>query len=180
MSSTRQVRFVDGGDQVRLSASCVEGQAFSSTRSPASLNRSRVTDAGRIYVEAVLERYLWLPGTPTRTSRGDRQLAGRLYERDVPLATIRAALLLGAARRAFRHESSSPLPPIRTLHYFLPIVDELLEQPVPSQYTEYLEKKLLPLADAKTEPVRAARRAENRDPSSRTDSGRESGRRDRP
>jgi hypothetical protein len=180
MSSTRQVQFVDCGDQNRPSASCVEGQASSSTRSRGSLNRNRVTDAGRIYVEAVLERYLWLPGTPTRTSRWDRQLAECLYERDVPLATIQSALLLGAARRAFRRESSSPLPSIRTLHYFLPIVDELLEQPVPVQYTEYLEKKLLPLADAKTEPARATRVGGHRDPSSRTDSGRESGRRHRP
>lgn len=148
MSSPRVSRFAEG-DASRPSASCVEGRASSSIRSSASLNRSRVTDAGRIYVEAVLERYLWLPGTPMRTSRRDRQLAGCLYERGLPLAIIQAALLLGAARRAFRSESAPPLPPIRTLHYFLPIVDELLEQPVDADYSEYLEKKLLPLADAK-------------------------------
>jgi len=131
-----------------------------------SPKRSRVTDAGRIYVEAVLERYLWLPGTPMRTSRRDRQLAGSLYERGVPLAIIQSALLLGAARRAFRREGSPPLPRIRTLHYFLPIVDELLEQPVAADYFEYLEKKLLPLADTKTEAARAASVGRHRDPSS--------------
>jgi len=166
MSSTRVDRFADGRHRSRPSASSVEGRASSSTRLPASLNRSRVTDAGRIYVEAVLERYLWLPGTPTRTSRRDRQLAGCLYERDVPLATTQSALLLGAARRAFRSESSSPLPRIRTLHYFLPIVDELLEQPVAAHYSEYLEKRLLPLAEAKTEAARAVNVGRYRDPSS--------------
>lgn len=149
MSSTRIDRFAEGRDRSRPSASCVEGWASSSTRSSASLSRSRVTDAGRIYVEALLERYLWLPGTPMRTSRRDRHLAGCLYERGLPLAIIQSALLLGAARRAFRSESAPALPPIRTLHYFLPIVDELLEQPVDADYSEYLEKKLSPLADAK-------------------------------
>jgi len=116
--------------------------------------RSSATDAGRIYLEAVLDRYLWLPGTPTRTSRNDRRLARTLYERGVPLAVVQAALVLGAARRAFRSESAPPLPPIRTLHFFLPIVEELLEQPVDTGYPEYLENKLLPLADGKKETAR--------------------------
>jgi hypothetical protein len=166
MSSPRAGRFANGRDRSRPFASCVEGLASSSTRSLASLKRSRVSDAGRIYVEAVLERYLWVPGTPMRTSRTDRQLAGWLYERDVPLATIQLALLLGAARRALRGKSSSPLPPIRTLHYFLPIVDELLQQPVAADYSGYLEKRLLPMADAKAEAMRAASVGRNRDPSS--------------
>jgi hypothetical protein len=81
------------------------------------LKRSALTDAGRIYVEAVLDRYLWLPGTPMRASRQDRRLARGLYERGVPLAVVQAALLLGAARRTFRPPDALPLPPIRTLHY---------------------------------------------------------------
>lgn len=108
-----------------------------------------MSDAGRIYVEAIIERYLWLPGTPSRTSRSDRRLAGSLYERGIPLAIVQMALLLGASRRVFRSENAPPLPPIRTLHYFLPVVDELLEQPVAPGYAEYLESKLLPLADVK-------------------------------
>jgi hypothetical protein len=166
MRTTQRDRHPDARGRCRLSVSCAGGRASSSPRPSASLKRSRTTDAGRIYVEAILKRYLWVPGTPTRTSRGDRLLARSLYERDVPLAVIQAALLLGAARRAFRSEGAPPLLPIRTLHYFLPIVEELLEQPVDTGYPEYLENKLLPLADAKADATRTRRVGRYRDPSS--------------
>jgi hypothetical protein len=117
------------------------------------LKRSASTEAGRIYVEAVLDRYLWLPATPTRISRHDRRLARTLYERGIPLATVQAALLLGAARRAFRAENAAPLPPIRTLHYFLPLVEEVLQAPPAAGYCEYLESKLRPRAEIKVEKV---------------------------
>jgi hypothetical protein len=97
-----------------------------------------------------------LPGTPTRASRHDRRLVETLHERGVPLAVVRAALLLGAARRSFRSEQAPALPPIRTLHYFVPIIEELLEQPVASGYLEYLEQRLSPLADSKAQANRAA------------------------
>jgi hypothetical protein len=162
MSSTREDPLADGREQSHPSASSARRRASSSlpeqnATTQDRFGRSRVTDAGRIYLEAVLDRYLWLPGTPKRTRRNDRRLARTLYERGVPLAVVRAALVLGAARRAFRGESGSPLPPIRTLHFFLPIVEELLEQPVDTGYAEYLESKLLPLADAKAETLRSRR-----------------------
>ena len=128
--------------------------------------RSVATDAGRLYSEAVLDRYLWLPGTPTRTSRSDRRLARTLYERGIPLRVALAALLLGAARRSFRAHDAPPLPPIRTLHFFLAIVEEMLEQPPAADYIEYLETKLLPLADAKASQLTSSVVGRNRDPSS--------------
>jgi hypothetical protein len=115
--------------------------------------RSSLTDAGRVYVEAVLNRYCWLPGTPTRTSRHDRRLAAMLYERGLPLAIVQMALLTGAARRTFRKADALPLPPIRTLHYFLPLIEEMLEDPPAPGYIQYLEGKLLPYADAKAEKL---------------------------
>lgn len=128
--------------------------------------RSAATDGGRFYSEAVLDRYLWLPGTPTRTSRNDRRLARTLYEGGIPLRVVLAALLLGAARRSFRAHDASPLPPVRSLHYFLPIVEEMLEQPPATDYLEYLESKLLPLADAKASRLTSTGVRRNRDPSS--------------
>jgi hypothetical protein len=35
-----------------------------------------------------------------------------------------------------------PLPPIRSLAYFLPVIEELPSQPVPDNYQEYLQLKL--------------------------------------
>jgi hypothetical protein len=131
------------------SASYAAAAASSSHRR--TVVRNAATDAGRIYVEAVLDLYLWLPGTPARTSRHDRGLARTLYERGVPQAVVRAALLLGAARRAFRGEEARRLPPIRTLHFFLPLIEEVIEDPPAPGYAEYLEGKLRPLADAKVE-----------------------------
>lgn len=134
------------------SASSAAGRASSSSQKGAVWDypkRSASTDAGRVYIEAVLDRYLWLPGTPTRTSRHDRRLARMLYERGVLLAVVQVALLVGAARRSFRAADAPPLPPIRTLHYFLPIIEEILDSPLAPGYAGHLESKLQPLADTK-------------------------------
>ena len=59
-----------------------------------------------------------------RPAPSSRPPAGRRAQTDpVPLDLIRAAFLLGAARRVF--SPSAPLPVIRSLHYFLPILEEL-------------------------------------------------------
>ena len=166
MSSTRALPnrlAAESGRPQNRSASRA-GSPVSSSIHPAR-TRCAMTDAGRVYSEAVLDQYLWLPGTPTRTSRHDRRLVKTLYERGVPLAVVKAALLLGAARRSFRKRDAPVLPPIRTLHYFLPIVEELLEQPPATGYLEYLEHRLFPLADAKAGVARTTMANNSRDPS---------------
>jgi hypothetical protein len=108
----------------------------------------RPADQERLYVEAVLANYSSLPGNPARSGRRDRQLARELCRRCVPLRTVRAALLLAAARRTLR--SGPPLPPVRTLHYFLPVIEEVLEQPLEPGYVEYLDARLRPFASQKS------------------------------
>jgi hypothetical protein len=103
----------------------------------------RPADQQRVYLEAVLETYSSLPGTPERPSRQDRRLARQLCHRGVPLRIIRTAFLLAIARRTFR--SGPPLPPVRTLHYFLPAIDEVLATSPDPSYLEYLAAKLQPL-----------------------------------
>lgn len=99
------------------------------------------SDAG-LYVETVLDLYLALPETPARVSRLDRTLALRLFQREVPSSTIEAAFLLASARRLCRPADAPPLGPIRSLHYFLPVIEELTHQPLPSGYLHYLRQKL--------------------------------------
>ena len=108
----------------------------------------RPADQERLYLEAVLMTYNSLPGTPERPSRQDRRLALDLCRRGVPLRSVRTALLLAAARRKLR--SGPPLPPVRTLHYFLPAIEEVLELPPDPGYVEYLAAKLKPFASQKS------------------------------
>jgi len=108
----------------------------------------RPADQERLYLETVLATYNSLPGTPPRPSRRDRQVARELCRRCVPLRAVRAALLLATARRTLR--SGPPLPPVRTLHYFLPVIDEVLAQPLEPAYVEYLDDRLRPFASQKS------------------------------
>ncbi len=106
-------------------------------------------EAERLYLRAVLERYLWLPVTPAQLSRQDRRCARALYARQIPLEVVEGALLLAAARRVFRPKDAAPLRPIGALHYFLPVLNEVLAEPLAPDYKEYLIGRLRPLAEAK-------------------------------
>jgi hypothetical protein len=95
------------------------------------------------YVRAVLSAYLALPDTPCRTSPFDRRLARDLYQRAVPLATVTDAFSLAIARRRARPLDSVPLGSIRSIAYFLPLIDELVAQPLEPAYAAYLRRKIL-------------------------------------
>ena len=94
------------------------------------------------YRQTLLDLYLRLPDTPRRLSRFDLRLVRQLWERQIPLTTVETALLLASSRRAVRRPHALPLGPIRSLHYFLPVIEELLAQPVPESYLAYLRSKV--------------------------------------
>lgn len=102
------------------------------------------------FIETVLQLYLSLPSTPTRSGRSDRDLALLLFQRAIPLPLIEAAFCLASARRLGRTPDLPPLPPIRSLHYFLPVIEELLiAKPLPS-YLAYCKLKLRSLVKSST------------------------------
>lgn len=138
------------------SASCAEGGASLSTRVQAALPAEGAPCLQRRYVQAVLSRYLWLPDTPNVCSRHDRRLAREWYERGIPLIVVEAALLLAATRRALREPYLPPLPRVRALHYFAPVVRELLEDPKDPdrEYLICLLRRLRPLAEVKLARLR--------------------------
>ncbi|MGH9629207.1 MAG: hypothetical protein ACRD7E_12880, partial [Bryobacteraceae bacterium] len=76
-----------------------------------------------------------------------------LHERAVPLRLVESALLLGSLRRLVRPSDVPPLPPIRSLAYFQPVIDELLTHPMPDNYLEYLQMKLRRIAETKSVPA---------------------------
>ncbi len=99
------------------------------------------------YVEKLLDLYLGLPQTPSRASRDDRRLAQQLRHQKTPLETVESAFLLAIARRSSRDPALPPLQPIRSLHYFLPVIEELLATGVSPNYLQYLRRILAPLLD---------------------------------
>ena len=94
------------------------------------------------FVRRVFALYLSLPQTPQRTSRSDRQLATHWYRQARAWATVESALLLAAARRCLRDPALPPLQPIRSLHYFGPLLEEVLAAPLAPEYVQYLRGKL--------------------------------------
>ncbi|MEE8209380.1 MAG: hypothetical protein V3R38_01375 [bacterium] len=98
------------------------------------------------YVQTVLKAYLDLPETPLRSRPADRRLVHQLYDRALPLKTIQTALLLASARRLTREPQAPPLQPIRSLHYFIPVIEEVLSLPLPDNYLPYLKLKMRSLA----------------------------------
>jgi hypothetical protein len=82
------------------------------------------------YVSRVLSLYLGLAETPARSSRLDRRLAEELYENQIGLEEVESAMILASARRLLRSANAPKLGPIRSLHYFLPVIDEVRSVPV--------------------------------------------------
>jgi hypothetical protein len=94
------------------------------------------------YVRELLDAYRVTPGASGQVRRADRLLADQLYERGVPLLLAQNALILGAARRLSRPANAPPLTPIRSLAYFVPVIDELLAADPDPHYFLYLRHKL--------------------------------------
>lgn len=94
------------------------------------------------YVAAVVEVYLKLPDTPQRAKQPDRALAARWETEEIPVSLVESALLLASLRRLLRPAGAPPLPPIRALAYFQPVIAELRRQPLPDNYADYLRRKI--------------------------------------
>lgn len=94
------------------------------------------------YVEKIIGLYLSLPETPPRSSLDDIRLAHDLRRRKTPAEIVEAALLLATVRRLYRDPSLPKLAPIRSLRYFLPVIEEIIASPPPGDYLAYLRYKL--------------------------------------
>jgi hypothetical protein len=100
-----------------------------------------------LYVSAVLTIYVDLPDTPLRASVPDQRQARIWFDRGIPLEVVETALLLACLRRRTRPTDVPPLPRVRSLAYFQPIIDELLDHPAPGGYLPYLRLKLRHVSD---------------------------------
>ena len=96
----------------------------------------------RQYVERVLEAYRRTPTCAGRVRREDQRLAHRLYDQRIPLCLVEAAFSLAAMRRLYRPFEAEPLVPVRSLHYFLPVLDEIRQQAMDPGYIAYAHWKV--------------------------------------
>jgi hypothetical protein len=81
------------------------------------------------YIREVLRLYINTPTVLGKVRRADRILAGQLFERGIPLYAVDHALVIASARRIRNNAFSTPLPPIRSLHYFSSVIEEIIERP---------------------------------------------------
>jgi len=95
--------------------------------------------AKKDYIRKVLNAYRRTPGTTGAVRRNDRLLAAVLYDRGVSVTVVENALILAASRRIFRSPDAVPLQPIRSLHYLLPVIDEVLQLRINQDYFRYLQ-----------------------------------------
>ena len=94
------------------------------------------------YVRGVLEAYRNTPGTMGTVRRPDRVLAAQLYQRGISVSVIENAFVLAATRRLIRPADAPALSTIRSLAYFLPVIEEVLGLRVNPDYFQYLRQKL--------------------------------------
>jgi hypothetical protein len=94
------------------------------------------------YIKQVLEAYRKTPGTMGTVRRPDRVLAMQLFQRGVSVSVVENAFVLAATRRLIRPANAPPLGTIRSLAYFLPVIEEVMELRVSPDYFRYLRHKL--------------------------------------
>jgi hypothetical protein len=94
------------------------------------------------YIRQVLEAYRKTPGTMGTVRRADRMLAAQLCQRGVAVSVIENAFVLAAARRLMRPAEAPPLGTIRSLAYFLPVIEEVIEMRVSPDYFQHIRRKL--------------------------------------
>jgi hypothetical protein len=113
------------------------------------MSSSEASDSA--FVAAGLTLYANLPDTPLRPSAVDQFLARRLFTDALPLPLIESAFLLAPLRRWSRPPALPPLPKIRSLASFLPVIDELRLPPLPDGDLHYLRRKLRTLSPGSSE-----------------------------
>jgi hypothetical protein len=92
------------------------------------------------YVATLLEHYRRLPGTLGHVLRDDRRTAAALHERHIGLDIVYQAFVVALARRC--GTEAGRLEPIRTLRYFLPVIEEITRDPPDPEYLHYLQSRL--------------------------------------
>jgi hypothetical protein len=103
---------------------------------------------GNAYVGAIRSSFVAIGCTIGKFSPRDAQFARDLQERGVPLEIVQDALHMGAARKYISWLNGGASQPIGSLAYFSALVSEMQQRPLPADYREYLQEKVVRLAKA--------------------------------
>lgn len=106
------------------------------------MTKNHLQSTNDAYLDSVINFYVQLPDTPVKPSQNDRLTATTFRAQGIPIHTVEAALLLASVRRLARPDDAAPLPPVRSLAYFSPVVRELSLATLPDGYLLYLRDKL--------------------------------------
>ena len=94
------------------------------------------------YVRRILDAYRQTPGTTGKIHRPDRWLAVQLYLCRVPLTVIENAFVLATARRLLRPVTAPPLATVRSLAYFIPVIEEVLDLKLGQDYFQHIRRRI--------------------------------------
>ena len=103
-------------------------------------------DPAADYVASVRQAFLQPSCVQGRFSATDECLARHWHSCAVPLETVQNAILLGCARKSMALIEQPTGSPIRNLHYFQPLLEELLAatpQSCPPEYWQHVREHLL-------------------------------------
>ena len=81
-----------------------------------------------------------------RARPADPRLAQGWQRTGIILRMVETALLLGQLRSLPRSPDYRELNPIRSLYYFVPLIEEVMQTPPPNGYLVYMKSKLQELA----------------------------------
>jgi hypothetical protein len=93
------------------------------------------------YIRQILDAYRKTPGTAGTICRPDGVLATQFYQHGISVSVIENAFVLAAARRLMRPADALPLGTIRSLAYFLPVIEEVLGMRVSPEYFQHVRRK---------------------------------------
>ena len=99
------------------------------------------------YIETVRHTYLALGCTRGVFRSADAVIARSFFSRGISLAVLTDALVVGAVRKYVSWLNGNTGEAIAGLKYFDAVVDEILENPLPSSYREYVRGKLKQLQE---------------------------------
>ena len=121
---------------------CDDRQTNDHDRIPVNASNCPSLDLKNKYMREILRLYIATPTVAGPVRNADRIYAENLFRQRVPLYAIANAFIVGAARRILHNGYTSPMPPVRSLHYFRNIIQEMLDRPPGYREIAILKKKL--------------------------------------